>query len=43
MLLGGTHLVYHPEPGVDTSTQGVTATVKKWGESTGLPGFKSQI
>lgn len=40
---GGTDLLFYPEPGSDTSAQGVTETVKKWCEAKGLPGFKPQF
>lgn len=33
-------LIYHPEPGADTSAEGITKTVKEWREANGLPGFK---
>nr|WP_298137077.1 bacteriocin immunity protein [uncultured Pseudomonas sp.] len=36
----GTDLIYYPEPGADTSAEGITETVKKWREANGLPGFK---
>ena len=33
-------LIYHPEPGADTSAEGITKTVKEWRAANGLPGFK---
>ncbi|PHN31427.1 bacteriocin immunity protein [Pseudomonas sp. ICMP 460] len=36
----GADLIYHPEPGADTSAQGITRTVKEWRKANGLPGFK---
>ena len=37
----GSDLIYYPEPGEDTSAEGITKTVKKWREANGLPGFKA--
>ena len=39
----GMDLIYHPEPGVDDSPEGITNTVKAWREANGLPGFKSRF
>ncbi|WP_312373921.1 bacteriocin immunity protein [Stutzerimonas nitrititolerans] len=36
----GMDLIYHPEPGADTSAEGITQTIKEWREVNGLPGFK---
>lgn len=33
-------LIYHPEPGADTSAEGITKTIKEWRAAHGLPGFK---
>lgn len=33
-------LIYHPEPGADTSAEGITKTVKEWREANDLPGFR---
>ena len=41
--LGGTDLIYYPEPGADTTAQGVKETVKKWCEANGLPRFKPPL
>jgi hypothetical protein len=37
----GSDLIYYPEPGADSSPEGVTRTVKEWRAANGLPGFKS--
>jgi protoporphyrinogen oxidase len=36
----GSDLIYYPEPGADSSPQGVTKIVKEWRAAQGLPGFK---
>ncbi|RIJ13025.1 bacteriocin immunity protein [Pseudomonas sp. 91RF] len=36
----GSDLIYYPEPGADSSPQGVTQIVKDWRAANGLPGFK---
>ena len=36
----GADLIYYPEPGADTSSAGITKTIKKWRAAHGLPGFK---
>lgn len=36
----GMELIYYPEPGADTSSAGITKTIKKWRAEHGLPGFK---
>ncbi|WP_405119920.1 bacteriocin immunity protein [Pseudomonas leptonychotis] len=36
----GSDLIYYPEPGSDTSAEGIAETVKKWRESNGYSGFK---
>ena len=36
----GADLIYHPEPGADTSAEGITKTIKEWRAANGLPGFK---
>ena len=33
-------LIYYPEPGTDTSAEGITKTIKEWRAANGLPGFK---
>ncbi|MFJ2714187.1 bacteriocin immunity protein [Pseudomonas sp. NPDC087346] len=37
----GTDLIFYPEPGEDTSAEGITRAVKKWREANGLLGFRS--
>jgi hypothetical protein len=39
----GSDLIYHPEPGADTSAEGITRTVRAWREANGLPGFKPRF
>lgn len=39
----GADLIYHPQPGADTSPQGITQTLKTWRAANGLPGFKSPL
>lgn len=39
----GSDLIYYPEPGTDTSAEGITKTVKEWREAHGLPGFKPKF
>lgn len=39
----GSDLIYYPEPGADTSAEGITRTIKEWREANGLPGFKSRF
>lgn len=41
--LGGTNLIFYPQPGADDSAEGITKTVKAWCEARSLPGFKSQF
>jgi len=36
----GADLIYYPEPGADTSSKGITKTIKEWRAANGLPGFK---
>lgn len=36
----GSDLIYYPEPGADTSAEGITNTIKEWRAENGLPGFK---
>lgn len=33
-------LIYYPEPGSDTSAEGITKTIKEWRAANGLPGFR---
>ncbi|MEB0048095.1 MULTISPECIES: bacteriocin immunity protein [unclassified Pseudomonas] len=37
------NLIYRPEPGADTSAEGITKTIKEWREANGLPGFKPRF
>lgn len=39
----GSNLIYYPEPGADTSAEGITRTIKEWREANGLPGFKPRF
>lgn len=36
----GTDLIFYPEPGADSSPEGVAQAVKAWRAAQGLPGFK---
>ncbi|MEB0048721.1 MULTISPECIES: bacteriocin immunity protein [unclassified Pseudomonas] len=36
-------LSYHPEPGADTSAEGLIRTAKEWRETNGLAGFKPRF
>lgn len=36
----GSDLIYYPEPGADTSAEGIAETVRKWREANGLKSFK---
>lgn len=38
---GGSDLIFYPEPGADTSANGVVQTIKTWLAANGLPGFKA--
>lgn len=37
------NLIYRPEPGADTTAEGITKTVKEWREANDLPGFKPRF
>ena len=37
----GSDLIYYPQPGADTSAEGITKTIKEWRAANGLPGFKA--
>ncbi|MBV4456680.1 bacteriocin immunity protein [Pseudomonas sp. COR58] len=36
----GTDLIFYPEPGEDSSAEGIAQTVKHWRQANSLPGFK---
>ena len=36
----GTDLIFYPEPGANSSAEGIAKTVKEWRATNGLPGFK---
>ena len=38
----GTDLIFYPEPGQDSSPEGIARTVKQWRSDRGLQGFKQK-
>ncbi|MBX8540039.1 bacteriocin immunity protein [Pseudomonas cichorii] len=38
----GSDLIYYPEPGAESSPEGITKIVKEWRDAQGLPGFKEE-